>query len=185
MSENLQTKQAVATDAAALGRLHGKVWLETYRGLLPDAALTAISAGRRTEMWRRFLKAPERGGSERAYLLLDEGNLIGFASCGPQRQPALAGMGYSGELYAVYILKAFHGRSGGRFLCRASAADLVSRGHDRASVSTLSTNLAARRFFERLQATELDLREPPVFWNIAQTVLGWDAPRLRQLAGMK
>jgi ribosomal protein S18 acetylase RimI-like enzyme len=77
----------------------------------------------------------------------DEGRLVGFASGGLERagEP-----GYTGELYAIYVLDEFHGRGHGRELVRAVVAGLRELGLDDMIIWVLRDNQPARRFYERL-----------------------------------
>ena len=81
-------------DAEALGRVHAKVWHETYDQLISAATLENVSP-------RRLAAA------------LVDGEIIGFAGSGPARDKDAPA---ERELYFVYLLDSWHRKGIGRAL---------------------------------------------------------------------
>ena len=136
-------RPAGGDDAAAIARVHVDTWRTAYGGLLPDDYLAALDAGGYEERWRRTLI----GGSGRVYVAEDEGRVVGFASGGRER----AGEdGFTGELYAIYVLREAQGRGHGRRLVQAVAQGLREMRLPNLIVWVLRDNRDARRFYERL-----------------------------------
>jgi ribosomal protein S18 acetylase RimI-like enzyme len=148
-----QVRRAEPADAAAIAAVYVETWRNTYRGLLPDGFLDALSEEAYEERWRRSLA----GKASRAYVAMAAGNIAGFASCGPER----AGEdGYAGELYAIYVRREEQGRGHGRRLVQAAARGLGEMGFDSMIVWVLRDNHRARLFYERLGGTYV--REQPL-----------------------
>jgi ribosomal protein S18 acetylase RimI-like enzyme len=130
-------------DAPAIARVHVASWRSTYRSLMPGDFLDSLSEADYAERWKRFIGE----GSSRAYVVEDEGQVVGFASGGSERAGET---GYAGELYAVYVLDEFQKRGHGRELVRAVVARLREMGLEDMIIWVLRDNRPARLFYERL-----------------------------------
>jgi ribosomal protein S18 acetylase RimI-like enzyme len=80
----------------------------------------------------------------------DDRNMIGFASCGLQRDKDLIDAGFSGEFGAIYVLRSHQERGIGRSLMAATAKELSEAGHAAASLWVLRENEPARAFYDKL-----------------------------------
>jgi len=136
-------RPAAIDDAAVIARIHVATWRSAYRGLLPDDFLASLSEDHYEERWKRTLSE----SAARVYVAETPEGVVGFASGGRER----AGEDrYSGELYAIYILRQAQGRGHGRRLVQAVAAGLRELELEDMIVWVLRDNAAARRFYERL-----------------------------------
>jgi ribosomal protein S18 acetylase RimI-like enzyme len=136
-------RQAGSEDATAIARVHVDTWRTAYRGLLPDDFLAALDEAGYAERWKRTLT----DGSGRVYVAEDGRHTVGFASGGPER----AGEdGFTGELYAIYVLQEAQGRGHGRRLVQAVVQGLREMGLPNMIVWVLRDNHNARHFYERL-----------------------------------
>ncbi|MFN8498666.1 MAG: GNAT family N-acetyltransferase [Anaerolineae bacterium] len=70
-------------------------------------------------------------------------------------------MGYSGELYALYVLPAWHGLGVGRRLVAAVVAHLRGDGHQAMYVWVLAGN-PANGFYQRLGGQFFGVKDLPV-----------------------
>ena len=139
-------RQAGSEDATAIARVHVDTWRTAYRGLLPDDFLAALDEAGYAERWRRTLT----DGNGRVYVAEDGRHTVGFASGGPER----AGEdGFTGELYAIYVLQEAQGRGHGRRLVQAVVQGLREMGLPNMIVWVLRDNHNARHFYERLGGT--------------------------------
>lgn len=130
-------------DAAAIAHVHVDSWRTSYRGILPDQFLGSLSEAGYRERWTRLLA----DGTNQIHVAEESGNVIGFASGGRER----AGEdGFSGELYAIYLLEGFTRRGHGRELVRAIVDGLRGLGIDDMIIWVLTVNQPARAFYERL-----------------------------------
>jgi GNAT superfamily N-acetyltransferase len=104
-------------DAEAMGRVHAKVWHETYDGLISSATLENVSPRRMAELWTHYTT---QGDEHRHAAALVNGEIVGFAATGPARDddaPAAR------ELYFVYLLDSWHRKGIGRALFDAVVDD--------------------------------------------------------------
>jgi ribosomal protein S18 acetylase RimI-like enzyme len=136
-------RAAVVDDVNAIARVHVASWRSTYRTLLPEDFLASMSVAGYADRWRRLIA----DGSSQVYVVEDEGDLVGFASGGRERAGET---GYTGELYAIYVLDGYQGRGYGRELVGAVAGSLREMGLDDMLVWVLRDNRPARDFYERL-----------------------------------
>jgi ribosomal protein S18 acetylase RimI-like enzyme len=138
-------REATARDVPALARTHVDTWRETYRGLLPDAYLAGLDAAGREPQWQRAVARPAGQGC--VFVVEDEqGGIAGFASGGPHHGT----LGYTGELYTLYLRQAWQGHGLGRALFQAVATRLHEQGQRSLALWVLATNRRARDFYEAL-----------------------------------
>jgi len=141
-------RAASVADAPSIAHVHRESWRTTYAGILPLAVI-AEEAGRKSEAaWRRRLAAP--GPESATWLAEIDGNVVGFASCGPARHRL---RGLEAEIYALYVLQASQRRGAGRALVRACAAHFVRHGRFGFYLWVLKAN-RARLFYEALGGEE-------------------------------
>ena len=173
----MRVRPAFAADAPAIGRVHAQSWHETYPGIVPDNALARVSAARFAERWAERLGDPAyRGGIFVA--INDAGGIVGFAHGGPERDGI---PGYTGELYAIYLLQAAQGQGMGRALVRAIAGWLAPQGRTAMIVWALAANMPARRFYTRLGGQYLATKQTEIGKTLDEVAYGWhDTARLRR-----
>ncbi len=137
------TRPATQADVLSVARVHVDAWRETYARLIPQEVLDNLSEDERAAMWRRALGE----GSAPSLLVYEhEGDVVGFTAVGPERENHAH---YTGELYAIYLLREFHGRGYGRALFRAAMRSLKAAGHDAMRLWVLEDN-PTRGFYEHL-----------------------------------
>jgi ribosomal protein S18 acetylase RimI-like enzyme len=146
----IKLRQATRADAAAIGALHVASWHETYTGLIPGEMLAGLSVEMRTAMWRRILGDPDAFGGAVVFVAEDGGRVIGFGSCGRQRDTILVDAGFGGEIGAIYVLRSNQNRGAGRSIMAMMAKSLSGLGHEAASLWVLRENAPARNFYEGL-----------------------------------
>ncbi|TAN31556.1 GNAT family N-acetyltransferase [bacterium] len=137
------TRPATLADAAAIARVHVATWRTTYDGQLPDDFLASLSESGYADRWRRVIGE----GSNRVYVVEEDGGVVGFASGGRERAGE---SGFGGELYAIYVLDMAQRRGHGRELVRAVVGGLREMGFEDMIVWVLRDNRPARLFYERL-----------------------------------
>jgi len=136
-------RPAELDDSAAIARVHVATWRTTYGGLLPEDFLASLDAAGYEQRWRRTLR--ER--PDHVYVAEEHDMVVGFASGGRERAGET---GYSGELYAIYVLREAQGRSHGRRLVQAVVGGLREMGLTDMIVWVLRENRTARDFYEKL-----------------------------------
>jgi ribosomal protein S18 acetylase RimI-like enzyme len=146
----MRFRSAIPRDAPALGALHVASWRETYKGILPDEMLASLSEEARSAMWAGVLGDPEANAGTMVYIAEDQGRLVGFGSCGKQRDQMLAELGFGGEIGAIYVLRSHQHLGIDRSIMSLMAQALLEADRRAASLWVLRENRVARTFYERL-----------------------------------
>ncbi len=168
-------RHADVGDATGIGSVHAESWRTTYRGIVPDAFLEAIDVDKWSERQRRYMtEAPDDAVSLVAEV---DGQIVGWAVGGPNREPELD---HVGELYAIYLLAEHQRRGLGLKLTVATARWLMDAGMESMAVWVLADNHKARRFYEALGAEYCQEREVDIGGaDLAEVAYGWsDLSRL-------
>ena len=160
-------RPAEVSDAAAIAAVHVDTWRTTYRGLLPADFLASLEKAGYEQRWERTLA----DGSGRVFVAEDDRRVVGFASGGRER----AGEdGFSGELYAIYVLEAAQGRGHGRRLVRAVVQGLREMRLADMIVWVLRDNHDARHFYERMGGVYVRTQPITIGSTLLQEVsYGW------------
>jgi ribosomal protein S18 acetylase RimI-like enzyme len=138
-------RPALPTDLDTVGEVHRQARQVAYAGIVPAAALEAMTARKLRNWWaRRFA---DEAADHRMAVLERGGVVVGFSYVGP----ADGGNGVSGagELYALHVHPDHQGRGLGRALIRHAVGTLDDLGYRQAVLWVLAGNAAARRFYER------------------------------------
>lgn len=172
--------QATLKHADALGALHVASWYEAYTGIMPDEMLAVSSVETRTEMWRKIIANREAFGCAGVFIAEDNSHLIGFGSCGRQRDQAPATAELGGEIMALYVLRSHQKRGVGSAIMAAMAECLSDQGYETASLWVLRDNAPARAFYESLGGTIIGEKMDERFGGLlVEIAYGWsDLSRL-------
>ena len=139
-------RAATVLDAPEIARVHVSSWRTTYRGLLPDDFLASLDDAGYEERWKRALAE----SSMRVYVAQEASEIVGFASGGRERAGE---SGYSGELYAIYVMQNSQRKGFGTELVRAVIGGLNELALTDMIIWVLRDNQGARTFYERLGGT--------------------------------
>lgn len=142
-------RPATAADLPALAHVQVTSWRDTYRSIVADSFLAAMSE---ESSLARFVPLHGQALENGALWLVAEdgaGQVLGFAFGGPEREGSA---GYSAEVYAIYLLPGAQRQGLGRALLRALARGLAARGHVSILVWVLSDNPACH-FYEAMGGT--------------------------------
>jgi GNAT superfamily N-acetyltransferase len=139
----MEIRSARPEDALAVARVHVSSWQKGYRGLLPDAYLDSLQPEERAP---RYDFANTDPHAFQTIVGVEDGEVIGFATTCPARDPELAGLG---ELAAFYVDPRAWGRGVGQALMAASRVRLSNLGFQRACLWLLDGNVRADRFYRR------------------------------------
>lgn len=176
----IKLREAKSADAAEIGSLHVASWHETYAGIVPADMLAGLSIDTRTAMWSKFLGDPDAFGGTSAFVADDGGRIVGFGSCGRQRDERLADAGFSGEIGAIYVLRSHQHRGLGRSIMAVMSRALSGLGHTAASLWVLRENAPARTFYECLGGVIIgEKRDEQPDATLVEVAYGWrDLSRL-------
>lgn len=170
----IRFRKAKPADAAALGELHVASWRETYAGLVPGPLLDALSVKERSAMWSAILRDAAGPGDPCVFVAERDGAVIGFGSCGKQRDEALKHGGFDGEVGAIYVLGTHQGVGVGSSLMGLMARALLARRRTGAALWVLGENVIARTFYERLGGTVVANRvDEAAGATLAEVAYGW------------
>lgn len=107
---DFKIRPATIEDAAGIAYVQYHGWQETYRGIISDSYLDAMNLEERIERWKKNLQSP-LGFND--VLLNGDKEIIGYVSCGKSRPNKLK---CEGEIYALYLVKKYHGLGLGKQL---------------------------------------------------------------------
>ena len=115
--------------------VHYKSWQETYPALVDPDYLAGMTLERCIEIARKW--------PDSLLVAKDGERVVGFVGYGAYRDDTLP---RTGEIYALYVLAAYHGRGIGRALMNAAVAKLS--GYQKIALWVLKGNERAVRFYE-------------------------------------
>ncbi len=162
----MQIRPAQENDARSICRVYIHTWQHTYLGLVPLGYLYAMSL-RRLE--RGFINE-QKSNQAISYVAEDAGEVVGFVSGGYERQGDCI---YSGEIYALYVLKNHQRQGIGSELVFALANRLNHFGIYSMLVWVLENN-PYRRFYEKISGMYLRKQQMPFSGEMLDTVAyGW------------
>lgn len=151
----LEVRRATPDDLSGVLGVFLGCWRESYRGILPESAIDAMTDERAEILWRRVLADPvgEVLAAER------DGAIVGVT-----RYAATAG---EGTVHSLYVSPRAHGGGVGTALLSAAADALRAAGADAATLWVFAANAPSIRFYESrgwradgLTRTQPDFGEP-------------------------
>jgi GNAT superfamily N-acetyltransferase len=119
---------------------------EAYPAFLPPDRVNWRTVPERQQQWREFL-TDEGYGRDRCLVTVEAKGIVGFAAGGPQRH---CDPEFPGEVWSIYVLRAWQGQGNGRRLMAEVARRLLPAGFPGLIVWTQGVNAPARGFYERL-----------------------------------
>src|ERR1043165_9161984 len=105
-------RPTIISDAEAIARINIDSWRETYSGLIAPETLDAMTDEEYNAKWKRILDPTNSVNGFRFVAEIDS-TIVGYVGAGVPRDESL---GYEGELYALYLLKRYHGKGIGKGL---------------------------------------------------------------------
>jgi ribosomal protein S18 acetylase RimI-like enzyme len=139
-----EVRPATPEDAEAVARLHTRSWQAAYRGAFPDDYLDSLDWRDRVDGLREIF-AP--GGEGVALVVLEDGEIIGWAGAGAPRDRDLR-RDVVAELYAIYFEPGRWGRGAADVLLDAVVEQLPA-GVRTLVLWVLDGNARAIAFYER------------------------------------
>ncbi|MGH8001512.1 MAG: GNAT family N-acetyltransferase [Brasilonema sp.] len=163
-------REARLEDASAIAKIHVNTWQTTYRNIVPDDYLASLSYEKREMSWVQILSTAQEG-NHFTYIVENEvGQIVGFISGGPERTKDSV---YQGELYAIYILKAYQQQGIGRYLTQTLVKRLYELGFHSMLVWVLADNSACG-FYEALGGQKVYEKQDERGGNILNEIAyGW------------
>ena len=146
----MRIREARLGDEAAMARVSVDSYRAAHRDQIPEESLMRYTYEESERNWARALRELSEDDEREEYIHVAEnhvGNIIGVAMGGPEgsNHPL-----YTGEIYFLYLLPAYHRRGIGRQLTISVIERLVELGMDSLLIRVLKANAPARRFYEAL-----------------------------------
>jgi len=164
-----KVRRAVPDDAEGIAKVHVDSWRTTYKGIIPDKVLDGLSYERRAKVRRQHL---EENDPKHCCFVAEahDGQIIGFTVAGQRRD---GNENYSGELYAIYVFKEFHGIGAGKALFSATMKWLSDNGHTSMLIWVLVDNPTVQ-FYEKMGGKRLDVKQIEIGELLDEVSYGWD-----------
>lgn len=138
---SLPVRPATPDDLSGVLEVFLDCWRESYRGILPEAAITAMTDERAEALWRRVLAATE------GVVLVAErdGRIVGIT-----RYAAVSGADgrVDGAVHSLYVSPRAHGGGIGGALLAQAATALQDAGAEAATLWVFAANLPSIGFYE-------------------------------------
>ena len=162
----MQIRPSQEADAHSISCVYIHTWQDTYLGLVPFGYLYGMSASRLEQGFINELKS----NKVISYVAEDAGEVVGFVSGGYERQGDDI---YTGEIYALYVLKNFQRQGIGAELVSALGNRLNHFGIYSMLVWVLEHN-PYRRFYEKISGMYLSRQQMPFAGETLDTIAyGW------------
>ncbi len=147
-------RKAEIEDAPGLANVHINSWREAYKGILSDDFLDdrPLNFNSRLKMWRSILSKTQHI----TYLAEhDQYGVIGFAGAGKGRDERFNGYG---EIFAIYLLKKFHGQGIGFKMLQECFRDLKNNDLSKVYLWVIDNNPTIN-FYERAAGVRCDYKK--------------------------
>jgi L-amino acid N-acyltransferase YncA len=142
----MQIRRATKEDALGIAKVHVESWKETYEGIISQSYLDSLKIEDRKPLWEKSLS--ETADISPVFVAVNlDGEIVGFASFGKERTGKFNA---DGELYAIYILKAYQRGKLGLRLLHEGLEELLEQNYTSMLVWVLEQN-GSRMFYESLQ----------------------------------
>lgn len=171
----MKIREAREEDADSIAKVHVDSWRTTYRGIIANTFLEALSYDDREHYWRGLLAQAERTS---LLYVAEDGEIVGFVCGGPARE---SNPTYKGEIFAIYIIQEAQRQGIGRQLVAAIVQRLLEQGIDSLLIWVLADN-SSRAFYEALGGQWV--QEKPIEIGgvkLREVAYGWTD--IRPLAG--
>ena len=167
---------ATMDDALSVATVRHHAWQETYRGIVHDSFLDEMTIEESHKRWKQILSHKDESLFN-AVIFTNENRIVGFVSGGKSRTAEIK---VDGEIYALYLLKEFHGLGLGKKLFQYGVKQLMQIGCQSFCVFVLTENPALHfynKFSPDIEETDsvdiggVDYDETVFGWSAIKTVL--------------
>ena len=117
-------REAITDDVSAIARISVDTWRATYRGIVPDERLHALSYEERAGRYRELIAFPDA----KTFFYVAEvspNRIVGFIAGGQERS---GDSHYRGEIYQLYVRDDYQRQGIGRALMRCAVERLSEMG---------------------------------------------------------
>ena len=146
----MRIREARLGDEAVMARVSVDSYRAAHRDQIPQESLMRYTYEESERNWARTLRELSENDEREEYIYVaenDAGDIIGIAMGGPESSNHPL---YTGAIYFLYLLPAYHRRGIGRQLLINVVERLVEHGMNSLLIRVLKANTPARRFYEAL-----------------------------------
>lgn len=149
---NPTIRQATLEDIDVITQIHVKAWQQSYKGLIDQAYLEAISFDERRVLREKILHSQTH-----CFVVEILDQMVGFCDAGPacEQDQKICSSNTSlhaatpGEVFAIYLLESYKHQGIGTQLWKFAREDLKSRGLFPFKTWVLTEHTLARAFYEK------------------------------------
>jgi ribosomal protein S18 acetylase RimI-like enzyme len=170
MSATCRIRRARPGDARGIARVHVETWRSAYAGILPDRVIVQMSVDEKAAAWRQLI---QRQDAVEAVIVaeIEDGGIVGFASCGPAGPESMAD--YDGEVHTLYVLPDWQEQGIGRALLCGCFRVLASAQMAAACLWVLADN-PSRFFYQAMGGTRIGERDERLWGtSVHEIAYGW------------
>lgn len=128
---NVLLRPATIADHAGIVEVFLDCWRVSYRGLLPDAVIDAMTPERASALWQRVLTS----GAGTTAVATDNDRVVGVTRWS------------DADVYSLYVSPAAHGGGVGTKLLAHAAGSIADVGHARAHLWVFADNAPSVAFY--------------------------------------
>ncbi len=119
MHDGYEIKKAGIRSVCGIAEVQVDCWRTTYKGIMPDEKLCALSYEKSAEKWKEFFTSGRKSDFRNTVLVAKKNDeTVGFCAGGEVRKFSKRTEGYKGEIKAVYILKEHQKKGLGRIFLK-------------------------------------------------------------------
>ncbi len=170
MSATCRIRRAVPADARGIARAHVETWRSAYAGILPDQVIVQMSVDEKAAAWRQLI---QRQDAVDAVIVaeIDDGTIVGFASCGPAGPESMPD--YDGEIHTLYVLPDWQEQGIGRALLCGCLRVLGAAEIAAAYLWVLADN-PSRFFYQAMGGKRISERDERLWGTtVHEVAYGW------------
>ena len=152
-------------DSLEMGAIHSDAWHDTYRGIIDDRELDAMSSKTRHQAWERIFE--ERGADQQLHGIFGAKKLLGIIGWGPTRDKSIP---IDHEIYMINIPQDYQGNGLGNALMNKAIDELKKTASEVClwviKENTRAVNFYTKRGFEVTEHAKGEGRDSEVLMKI-------------------
>ncbi|MFA9559137.1 N-acetyltransferase family protein [Evansella sp. AB-rgal1] len=169
----MQIRKATIHDWKEIAHVHVDCMRSAYRNVFPSETIEKITYSDRERRWQNDLPKTIQGGTMNFVAVNKQEKIVGFSLGGTMRDARLR-IGYTGELYGLYVHPHAQGQSLGLKLFESVAHHLVSLHHSSMALWTFQHHDSCS-FFHHLNGKEVYKKNTTIGGkDLEEIAFGWD-----------
>lgn len=149
----INIRKALIGDVEGSIDVNIKTWQTAYKGIIKDETLNRLDENREVRIERfkkEFGECDVEGKIIQHAVAVEADQVVGFVTYGKCRDGSEHGLDNASEIYAIYVLEEYQGKSIGKKLVHYVVEQLQNTGeYDKLVIWTLKDN-PSRGFYEHL-----------------------------------